>query len=71
MGALANTKQHILRFFWLACRHRHITKPFSHPRAAANPKADWEPVGEAAPYVVCLDCGAELKYDWELMRIVS
>ena len=71
MSALANTKQHILRFFSLACRHRHVTKPFSHPRAAASPKADWEPVGEAAPYVVCLDCGAELKYDWELMRIVS
>jgi hypothetical protein len=33
---------------------------------------DWEPVqrSSAEHYVVCLDCGQHLSYDWSQMRII-
>jgi hypothetical protein len=43
----------------LRCSHRHITRPITplHRSGAA----------QCGTYVVCLDCGTRLPYDWENM----
>lgn len=41
------------------CSHRQLTRPIT-------------PVGHGtrdATYVVCLDCGLQLPYDWDNMRL--
>ena len=53
---------------WLfQCWHRKTTFPFSPPRRVSG-----QSVASAAQlgmYVVCLDCGKKLPYDWCQMRI--
>lgn len=44
----------------LGCAHRHRT----FPRTAK------EPGTASTTYVVCLDCGKKLPYDWQKMRVV-
>jgi len=46
----------------LVCHHRRTTFPVSPGRTAAG----------ALPrtYIVCLDCGTELPYDWNHMRVM-
>jgi hypothetical protein len=41
------------------CAHRHMTRPITSV----------DPGSASGPYVVCLDCGAALAYDWENMRV--
>jgi hypothetical protein len=43
------------------CVHRRTTFPQTHSRAPAG-----TPPGT---YVACLDCGREIPYDWESMRV--
>ena len=43
------------------CAHRHRT----FPRTAKKTETD------STTYVVCLDCGKELPYDWQEMRLVA
>src|SRR2546428_10460094 len=43
------------------CRHRRTTFPLSPVSRPGAPQGD--------KYVVCLDCGKRLPYDWERMRI--
>jgi hypothetical protein len=43
-----------------ACSHRKITFPLTR-KIAQSPYN--------GPYVTCLDCGMEFKYDWATMRI--
>ncbi len=43
------------------CSHRHISRPIT---PAVQPGAPLE-----GTYVVCLDCGMQLAYDWEHMRL--
>lgn len=38
------------------CGHRHLTRPMT-------------PRGGGQAYVTCLDCGAQLHYDVEAMRV--
>jgi hypothetical protein len=46
----------------LLCRHRRTTFPVTPGRAAATlPRT----------YIACLDCGSELPYDWNQMRVIS
>ena len=47
----------------LRCPHRHRTFPIK----LRSPKTG----KRTGTYVVCLDCGAELAYDWERMRLTS
>jgi hypothetical protein len=67
----------ILQLFSVTCSHRHITQPFSASPSAASKNDDWDSVRIGAPpaawnhYVVCLDCGRKMQYDWERMRIVK
>lgn len=45
----------------LVCHHRRTTFPVTPGRTAAALRRT---------YIVCLDCGAELPYDWKHMRVI-
>lgn len=62
----------VLQILFIACSHRKLSKPFTAEYDTAYKSADWMPVGNAGPshYVVCLDCGRKLGYDWREMRVV-
>jgi len=52
-------------FHWLVnalfgCRHRKTSFPMTPVEKTAS--------GESGTFVVCLDCGKRLKYDWDRMR---
>ncbi len=47
------------------CYHRRTTFPLTIARSGNASAAG----GAARTYVVCLDCGRELAYDWAEMRI--
>lgn len=57
------------------CSHSNTSIPFR-----ANTKSvditnhtDWEPMPPVSTthYVVCLDCGSKLGYDWQNMKVVK
>ena len=48
------------------CWHSHYSFPIT-VRSRARSQA----AALTGTYVVCLDCGKELPYDWEEMRVVS
>lgn len=45
------------------CWHTHYSFPITVRPGSRR--------GRAGTYVVCLDCGKELSYDWHEMRVVS
>lgn len=45
----------VLRMLLLRCPHRNMSRPITPAHSAT--------------YVVCLDCGTQLPYDWENMRV--
>lgn len=47
------------------CTHSHISFPITIKKGARSRAAF--PTGT---YVVCLDCGREMPYDWKQMKIV-
>jgi hypothetical protein len=47
------------------CTHNHISFPITIKKGARSRAAF--PTGT---YVVCLDCGREMPYDWKQMKIV-
>jgi hypothetical protein len=47
--------------FVFRCSHRRITRPFSPRTNQGNMLSN--------VYVVCLDCGRQLEYDWTEMRV--
>jgi len=58
----------ILRLLRISCSHRNTSKPFS--KSAVVKRSDnWDAVTTTEHYVVCFDCGKELTYDWQHMRI--
>ena len=46
-------------------------KNYSFPITAKGNKRRSSAASVTGTYVVCLDCGKELPYDWKEMRIVS
>ncbi len=40
------------------CRHKRVSLPITMPQQRRR------------TYVVCLECGAELPYDWNAMKLV-
>ncbi len=48
------------------CTHNHYSFPIT-VRKGARSRASF-PMGT---YVVCLDCGTEMPYDWKQMKIVG
>lgn len=49
------------------CRHKNITFPQTPPKRGRRISA----ASITGKYVVCLDCGSELPYDWEEMRVLT
>ena len=48
---------------WFGCFHKNTTFPITRPRTVR------EPGRMADTYIVCLDCGYEMPYSWNEMRI--
>ena len=56
-----------------SCRHKHTSLPF--PAIMATPGTSLD-LDQSAPvtsdhYVVCLECGKRLLYNWSEMRLVK
>jgi hypothetical protein len=49
------------------CSHRNTTFPLTIPRK--NSGFQTPGAARSGTYVTCLDCGKELDYNWEEMRI--
>lgn len=49
------------------CRHGNYSFPMTTRRGTSRSMA----AAHTGTYVVCLDCGKELSYDWKQMRIVN
>jgi hypothetical protein len=52
---------------FFGCSHRKLTFPQSPTRKSSGYSAPGSRRHDA--YVTCLDCGKELAYDWEGMRV--
>ena len=53
--------------FLFGCRHAHYSFPVTIRGAGRRPQA----AGLTGTYVACLDCGHELPYDWQQMRVIT
>ena len=51
---------------FVGCQHQRTTFPLT-PRSVGKPTRFRRKGG--ATYVACLDCGAELEYDWKAMKV--
>ncbi len=51
---------------FFGCWHSHYSFPITVKRGRRNAAAL-----VTGTYVVCLDCGRELPYDWQQMKVVS
>jgi len=51
---------------FFGCSHRNYSFPRTIRRGARSAAAS-----VTGTYVVCLDCGKELPYDWKSMKVVS
>ena len=51
---------------FFGCTHGHMSFPITIKKGARSRAAF--PTGT---YVVCLDCGKEMPYDWKQMKVVS
>jgi hypothetical protein len=51
--------------FWFGCRHKRTSFPITLPKNAQT--AAQVPT----TYIVCLDCGREIPYDWTEMRVLK
>ncbi|MBZ5567154.1 MAG: hypothetical protein LAN64_04800 [Acidobacteriia bacterium] len=62
----------ILQLLSIHCRHKNTSQPFTAAASSASSAAEWETVG-AGPshYIVCLDCGKKIPYDWANMRRIG
>ena len=56
--------------FWFGCSHKRTSFPITLPERARK-----VPVPDATSahrtYITCLDCGTEMPYSWDEMRVVS
>lgn len=52
---------------FFGCWHTHYSFPITVRRNSRRIKA----ASLTGTYVVCLDCGKELPYDWNEMKVVS
>lgn len=57
------------RFFdrFLGCWHRHYSFPITVRTGSRRIQA----ASLTGTYVVCLDCGRELPYDWQEMKVIA
>ena len=55
--------------FLFGCSHHRTSFPITPVRRGSG--APYAGVARFGTYVACLDCGKELAYDWEEMRVVG
>ena len=63
-----------LQLLSIHCRHKNTTQPFAAASASSmTARGEWEPIGAASTghYIVCLDCGKKIPYDWANMRRIG
>jgi hypothetical protein len=48
------------------CRHSQYSFPITVPHKRRN-----APAAIAGTYVVCLECGKEMPYDWQRMKVTT
>ena len=53
---------------WFDCSHKKTTFPITLPERAR--KVHPAPNGTPLTYVACLDCGTEIPYNWEMMKVM-
>jgi hypothetical protein len=59
----------ILQILSLSCKHKHTSQPFTAANVTRAVAGEWETVsGATTHYIVCLDCGKKIAYDWANMR---
>lgn len=51
--------------FLFGCHHRNLSFPIKPRRRLSRAQ------NVTGTYVVCLDCGRELPYDWDEMRVLQ
>jgi hypothetical protein len=49
------------------CKHSH----YSFPVTVRHPRHRPQAAALTGTYVACLDCGKELPYDWQEMKVVT
>lgn len=54
---------------WLKCKHKRLTFPQT-PRSRID-RSKVKAAEKTGMYVVCLDCGKEMAYDWHQMKIIE
>ena len=59
---MAQLVQAVANLFF-GCQHRRTTFPLTPKRRNGAPASQFE------TYVACLDCGEELAYNWDEMRV--
>jgi len=52
---------------FFGCRHPRYSFPVTVRRLARRPQA----AALTGTYVACLDCGRELPYDWQEMKVIT
>jgi len=52
---------------FFGCKHSRYSFPVSVRRMTRRPEA----AALTGTYVACLDCGRELPYDWQEMKVVA
>jgi hypothetical protein len=62
-----------LQLLSISCRHKKTSQPFAAAIAASSANTgEWESVGSGpSHYLVCLDCGKKIPYDWANMRRIG
>ena len=53
------------------CAHRHCTFPRTAKKPGTALSTTVSTAVASTTYVVCLDCGKQLPYDWQQMRVVA
>jgi len=51
--------------FLFGCWHKKTSFPMTRRKSALRPRQD------AETYIVCLECGKELPYSWETMKVIK
>ena len=66
----------LLQMLSIRCSHRKLSQPFAASSGTASRRSvntsGWDaPSPPARHYVVCLDCGHKMDYDWAKMKVVG
>ena len=64
----------ILQLLSIRCAHKKLSQPFAASAATVKRavNSNWDaPTPAGKHYLVCLDCGKKLEYDWANMKVIK